>query len=480
MSLPAFALVFRRLGTLAFLMGMLSIKADASPGSEALSVRSEVAPGPCFVGQGFELGFGVIAGGQRPNIDPPRIAGARTWAIGTDVRPITTTSIGSVVTHENLFLMRFRVVPQRPGTLEIPAVKVQIKGRSGRSQPKSVSIQPVPLVGRPAEFLGGVGPFELGAEVSPKVIRVGQVMEFRIKVTGPAAWGMTDRPDLARFSRLGIGLRIEPQPDETVNEPPARSFVYRLRPTHAGEAALPPVAIAAFDPSLARYLTHVTAGVPIRVVAVAPFDPTTVHYDPPSTTMSRPAIISVIVVALAMLSCTVYLILSLVRRRLVRPHAFGPELARRFAKQTARSLRSLSAVEISMAPRADRMSTGHPLFRFRHPNSRFQVANSPNVSSEMLGDATQRLVHDLSVYVSLGTGQSLGVMTPDEAREGVARLTGSDKLVAHAGELAARCDSILYGPRVANAATELPELLDDARRLFEALGQVKGSRERGR
>ena len=57
MSLPAFALVFRRLGTLAFLMGMLSIKADASPGSEALSVRSEVAPGPYFVGQGFELRF---------------------------------------------------------------------------------------------------------------------------------------------------------------------------------------------------------------------------------------------------------------------------------------------------------------------------------------------------------------------------------------------------------------------------------------
>ena len=189
-------------------------------------------------------------------------------------------------------MIRFRVVPERAGTLEIPAVQVQLKGRSGRSQPKSVSIQTVPLLGRPAEFLGGVGRFELHAEASPKVVRVGQELDFRIKVTGPAAWGMTDRPDLGRYGRLGLGLRIEPKPDETTDEPPARTFVYRLRPTHAGEAVLPPVAIAAFDPSLSRYVTHVTAGVPIRVVAVPSFDPATIDYDPPSTAMSRPALIS--------------------------------------------------------------------------------------------------------------------------------------------------------------------------------------------
>ena len=71
-----------------------------------------------------------------------------------------------MVAHENLFVIRFRVVPERAGTLEIPAIQAQIEGRSGRSQPKSVSIQAVPLLGRPAEFLGGVGRFELHAEAS--------------------------------------------------------------------------------------------------------------------------------------------------------------------------------------------------------------------------------------------------------------------------------------------------------------------------
>ena len=74
---------------------------------------------------------------------------------------------------------RFRVVPERAGTLAIPAVQAQIKGRSGRSQPVSVSIQTAPLIGRTAEFLGGIGQFELRAEALPKVVRIGQELDFR-------------------------------------------------------------------------------------------------------------------------------------------------------------------------------------------------------------------------------------------------------------------------------------------------------------
>ena len=102
---------------------------------------------------------------------------------------------------------------------------------------------------------------------------------------------MTDRPDLGRYDRLGLGLRIEPKPDETTDEPPARTF--RLSPsadTTPAKPFLPPVAIAAFDPSLSRYVTQVTAGVPIRVVAVPSFDPATIDYDPPSAAMSRPVL----------------------------------------------------------------------------------------------------------------------------------------------------------------------------------------------
>src|SRR5207244_3900850 len=118
-----------------------------------------------------------------------------------------------------------------------------------------LTVQTVPLEGRPAEFLGGVGSFSVRADVSPTTVRVGGELTYRINVAGPAAWGMTSRPDLVRFDRIAVSPRIEALPDETVNEPPSRTFLFRVRPSLAGHAVLPPVTIAAFDPEIGRFIT---------------------------------------------------------------------------------------------------------------------------------------------------------------------------------------------------------------------------------
>ena len=100
---------------------------------------------------------------------------------------------------------------------------------------------------------------------------------FASRSSGPAAWGMTERPELARYDRPG---------PRAADPGPARSRPLTSRPSaplcivsgrlRAGEAVLPPISIASFDPSLTRYMTQVTPGVPIRVVAVPAFDPATI------------------------------------------------------------------------------------------------------------------------------------------------------------------------------------------------------------
>ena len=140
------------------------------------------------------------AGG--PRIDPPQIDGALAWTIGTSRSRSAATGIGSITTDQKLFVTRFRVVARRSGMLEIPSIKVQLRRRLGPKPADARGDRARAIGGRPAEFLGGVGRFALSAEAAPSVVRVGQEMEFRIKVTGPAAWGMTDRPDLARYDQL--------------------------------------------------------------------------------------------------------------------------------------------------------------------------------------------------------------------------------------------------------------------------------------
>jgi hypothetical protein len=106
-----------------------------------------------------------------------------------------------------------------------------------------------------------------------------------------------------------------------------------------------------------------------------------------------------------------------------------------------------------------------------YPSSKPMILRAD--SPEMVPSAARRVYERLASYLLVGTGQSVRVLTPDEARQGVAELTGSEELVEQAGELAARCDLILYGSLTGDPDQALHDLLIDARRLFEALGRVK-------
>jgi BatD DUF11 like domain len=258
--------------TFALVFSAANSRADGDP----LRVQAEVGRGPYFTGQGIQFRISVVGKRQRPEIDLPSIPNVSAWLIDTDVKPISRSGIGSIVAEENLFLTRYRLVPGHAGRMQIPSVSVRVDARSGRSQPLPLEILPVPAAGRPAAFLGGVGRFTLQARVAASSVRVGQEVEFRITVSGPGAWGMTSPPELARFDRVPLGLRIRSRPTETKDEPPERTFIYRLRPSRPGDAVLPPISIASFDPAVARFMTEVTPSVPIRVVAVSAFDPSTI------------------------------------------------------------------------------------------------------------------------------------------------------------------------------------------------------------
>ncbi|MGZ3380210.1 MAG: hypothetical protein ACXVBB_08070, partial [Isosphaeraceae bacterium] len=215
---------------LVLLLCMRSEPAPARP-PDALRVRLEAGPGPYYEGQGIAMAALVLGRDQGPRIELPRLSHAEIWTAGTSFKPVSATGIGSVESGDNLYITRLRIVPRRSGPLEIPPILARIDGRSGRSGPLRLTVEPVPFEGRPAEFLGGVGEFSVQASVMPTTIRVGQEFIYRIGLTGPAAWGTTSRPALSRLDRIPLALRVQPLPDERTSEPPSVTFVYRIRPT---------------------------------------------------------------------------------------------------------------------------------------------------------------------------------------------------------------------------------------------------------
>ena len=418
------------------LLGVAAVAAQATR-SDALRVQIEVAAGTHYVGQGFELGVGVVGAGRRPEVDPPAIVGADVWLIrNNELKPISVSGIGSIVGQSNVFVSRYRVVPRRAGTLEIPSIRARLDDETGRSRPMRVTVLPVPPEGRPAEFLGGVGRFTLQAEASPHSVRVGQELDYRITVAGPAAWGMTGRPELKRFDRPDVGLRIEPRPVESIHEPPSRTFAYTLRPTRPGDAVLPPVAIAAFDPVVAA-LHHARHAERADPRGRGPglrrrHDPGPRRHptsrDADRTALRRGAILG----AAALLA-------GLGRRDRLGPSQ-GP------ARRPARAGR----------PRRGASPPGRP-------------AASATTRQGRPRSSRLRVTAALIRYLRLGIGRPPGALTPDEAREGVARCSESEELGAQAARIAARCDGLLY--RDAPAPPEDPDRLrEDARDLFARLG----------
>jgi hypothetical protein len=432
----------RRAGAgLAVAAGLLAVPALAEDG-DALTVRVQVAPGPYLVGQGIELSVGVDARDQRPTLELPVPRDARLWVVGTSFRPISVAAIGKMVSGENRFLTRLRLVARTPGMLELPPVVARLGEREGKSAPIRLKFENPPMAGRPADFLGGVGEFTAEAEAEVGQARVGQEFLYRIRIAGPAAWGMTTRPDLARLKALPIAARVEALPDEVVDEPPSRAFVFRIRPTKPGEVVLPPVSIASYDPRVKRYLTRATRGVPLTVVAVPAFDAEKLDYKP-----AEPGLLERAVLATAWLTAAAVLTASAIvagmrlRTRWIESPRTGPWAARRFARAAASDL-----------------------------------VERPGASSS---EAAGRVIDALIEYARLGADRPSGALTPEEARAAVAKASGSAELGLSAARLTARCDRILFakgGGGGTVAGEEADSLSRDARELFAVLGRSCGRR----
>ncbi len=412
--------------------------ARAGP-ADGLRVRLEAGPGPYYEGQGIEAAAQVLGHDQRPKIELPRLSQAQIWIAGTSFKPVSATGIGSVESGENLYITRLRIVPRRSGPLEIPPILAGLDGQSGRSRPMHLAVEPVPLEGRPAEFLGGVGEFSVQASVQPATVRVGQEFVYRIGLTGPAAWGTVSRPDLSRFDRVPLALRVAVLPDERTSEPPSVTFVYRIRPTRAGNGVVPPVAIAAFDPRSMRYITKVTQSVPIKAAAVAAFDPRTINYTAPDGDRNRRIVWASTALMLSL--CALLGLAVVIRRRQVLARQTSLRQAQRIARRMVR--------ELSNTGRAGALAGCE-------------------------GEVAGKIVAGLIAYARLGIGRPPGALTPSEARSVVHELTRSDDLGSQAAALVGRCDRCLFSER--QTGHDVEQLVANARELFRALGRASVSR----
>ncbi|MBM3313075.1 protein BatD, partial [candidate division WOR-3 bacterium] len=171
-------------------------------------------------------------------------------------------------------LKQVALFPTQSGTLKID--KMTVSGQlivSGgfffdSSEPFEVSsdqitinVRPLPESGRPADFSGGVGDFQIAAALSRDSSVGGEPLTLTVKVSGSGNIGLVGEPKLAPISGVKV-LSPETKQNTRITDGRVageRTFSYPLIPTVDGKFVIPEITLGFFNPKTGSYYTQRTS-----------------------------------------------------------------------------------------------------------------------------------------------------------------------------------------------------------------------------
>lgn len=376
------------------------------------------------------------------------------------------------------YLLRRRALfPLRSGDLVIDPVEGQIdmglsmfRGMRNevvkrRSEPVKISVKPLPAAGRPAKFDGAhVGQFFLSAKVSQSVVPAGQPAQVRLTLEGA---GNVKGAKVPRLS-LPEGLKTyDPTVTDKVKVAGTRyggtkTIEYVVVPERTGTFSIPPVEFHFFDPRKQQYQVARTEPIELTVEAGAP-----VAAGSPAAT--APVASNVLSTGVRPIRTTTDLAalpaVLIWNRPYFWPLTGGPLLLLAFAWSGA----ALAGLLRRRDPQ-----------KLRTRRAKGTAAKRLQQARELLDRRDAGAFHaevsrSLTTFVADRMGLAPHGLTRDELRNALIEKgcpqAESELLVALLDE----CEHARYAPMPSQGA-QLERVLDDARRVIDALDSARGRR----
>jgi hypothetical protein len=160
------------------------------------------------------------------------------------------------------------------------------------SEPDAIKVLELPTEGRPSDFNGAVGEFDVTAELTTTNATVGDPLTLRLKVTGT---GNFDRVNSAMLGEVGGWKTYKPaakfEAADSASLTGEKVFEQAIIPSQAGSLALPAMSFSYYNPDAGRYETKRTSPLTITV-APAPAGGLAATVPPanaPANASARPA-----------------------------------------------------------------------------------------------------------------------------------------------------------------------------------------------
>lgn len=128
-----------------------------------------------------------------------------------------------------------------------------------------IKVKPLPVEGRPSDFTGAVGQFEVHANIENKTVPVNQPLSLKVRFEGAGNAKMIDLPAI----NWPAGLEQYDTKNEAKffkNGRSFKEFEVLLIPRQEGTMTIPGLSVSMFDPQTKKYYTRTTQAIELKVV----------------------------------------------------------------------------------------------------------------------------------------------------------------------------------------------------------------------
>ena len=136
---------------------------------------------------------------------------------------------------------------------------------TGEAKVDATEVLPVPAEGRPADYRGAVGRYNIVTHATPTVVNAGDSITLTIGIAGTGPMELVQAPPLSELSSLTADFKVADQSLAGFVQDNTKLFSTTIRPRHEGITQIPAIPFSFFDPVTGQYETAMSDPIAITV-----------------------------------------------------------------------------------------------------------------------------------------------------------------------------------------------------------------------
>ncbi len=248
--------------------------------NEAFFIDAEVDKQKAYVGEQVTANWYLYTRGVIRDIDTlkyPSLTGFWKEEIELATRLNFESHVVNGIAYKRALLASYALFPIKEGSVQVDPYKAKCTVLTGdafgfgrpyqftkASKPITIQVLPLPTEGRPKNFSGAVGDFQVEAKLDAASVPVNQPVTLRIRFAGYGNAKLIDLPPL----NLPPSLELYDTKKDAKFFKDGKSykeFEVLLIPRQQGTVQIPPVTVSVFSPKLNKYVEEKTEGLTLQV-----------------------------------------------------------------------------------------------------------------------------------------------------------------------------------------------------------------------